>query len=183
MNGLTNKSNNLTPSLFADILKGSKENSVSEPMAEIINTYNDYNKQKISRENNLIIFGLANVKKENMNEKVMNLLKKLNSEHINFKNTILLMKKDDNNTVPPVKITLNNQQDKFQILKSAKLLREINKKENSNISINLDLNEIDRQLNRNLVKQKKILNEQLQKSNISDYYYGIRGNKVVKLNK
>jgi hypothetical protein len=62
-------------------------------------------------------------------------------------------------------------------------LREINQNENSRINISQDLNEIDRQMNKNLLIEKKALNKQLVIKNISSYYYGIRGNRVVKITK
>ena len=38
-------------------------------------------------------------------------------------------------------------------------------------------------MNKKLFLEKKAMNQQLVNSSISDYYYGIRGNKVVKITK
>ena len=90
MNGSSNIQ--LTTSTFADILKPKKDKSVSEPMVEIINTINEYSNQKKGRENNIIIFGIKNVKKENSSDQVKNLFRKMKIENIKFKNPVLLMK-------------------------------------------------------------------------------------------
>ncbi len=149
-------------------------------MAEIINTFNDYSKQKRGRENNVIIFGLEHVNKENENIKIKSLLDKL-IPSINFKNPTLLVKNGSTSTSPPIKITLDNEESKFKLLKAAKQLREINQQERTKINISQDLNEIDRVMNKKLVQEKKQLNNQLPSN--CDYYYGIRGTKVIKITK
>ena len=156
---------------------------ISEPMVEIINTINDYTKQKKGRENNVIIFGLKNTTKETASENVKCLFDKMNTQNIKFKNPILLVKNGVTNTSPPIKITLENEDVEFQLLKGAKILKEINKKENMNISISQDLNEVDRLLHKKLLQEKKELNVKLANDNITNYYYGIRGSKVVKIDK
>ena len=70
-------------------------------MAEIINTFNDYSKQKRGRENNVIIFGLDQVNKENANNKIKSLLDKL-VPNINFKNPTILVKNGTASTSPPI---------------------------------------------------------------------------------
>ena len=107
----------------------------------------------------------------------------MNTQNIKFKNPILLVKNGVTNTSPPIKITLENEDVEFQLLKGAKILKEINKKENMNISISQDLNEVDRLLHKKLLQEKKELNVKLANDNITNYYYGIRGNKVVKIDK
>ena len=131
----------------------------------------------------MIIFGLKNTNKETASDNVKNLLNKMNTKNIKFKNPILLVKNGATNTSPPIKITLENEETKFQLLKAAKILREINRNENMNISISQDLNEVDRLLHKKLLLEKKELNTKLTIDNITNYYYGIRGNKVVKITK
>ncbi len=99
--------------------------------------------------------------------------------NINFKNPTLLVKNGSTSASPPIKITLNNEESKFKLLKAAKQLREINKR--TKINISQDLNEIDRVMNKKLVQEKKQLNNQLPSN--CDYYYGIRGTKVIKITK
>jgi len=94
----------------------------------------------------VIIFGLKNTNKETASDNVKNLLNKMNTKNIKFKNPILLVKNGATNTSPQIKITLENEETKFQLLKAAKILREINRNENMNISISQDLNEVDRLL-------------------------------------
>ena len=131
----------------------------------------------------MIIFGLKNTNKETASDNVNNLLNKMNTKNIKFKNPILLVKNGATNTSPQIKITLENEETKFQLLKAAKILREINRNENMNISISQDLNEVDRLLHKKLLLEKKELNTKLTIDNITNYYYGIRGNKVVKITK
>jgi hypothetical protein len=180
MTGETNITNHLTSKSFADLFKGKSDKSISEPMAEIINTFNDYSKQKRGRENNVIIFGLDQVNKENANNKIKSLLDKL-VPNINFKNPTLLVKNGTTSTSPPIKITLNNEQSKFQLLKTAKQLKEINQHDRTKINISQDLNEIDRVMNKKLVHEKKQLNNKLPSN--CDFYNGIRGTKVIKITK
>ena len=181
MNGTT--LNQLTTTSFADLLKGKNKNTVSEPMVEIINTMNSYSNQKRGRENNVIIFGLENVQKENVNNRITGLFTKLKANEIKFNNPVLLIKNGTTNTSPPIKITLENEEAKFKLLKIAKGLREINHNDNTRINISQDLNDIDRQMNKKLLLEKKAFNGQLLTSNISDYYYGIRGCRIVKITK
>jgi hypothetical protein len=181
MNGSSNIQ--LTTSTFADILKPKKDKSVSEPMVEIINTINEYSNQKKGRENNIIIFGIKNVKKENSSDQVKNLFRKMKIENIKFKNPVLLMKNGATNDSPPIKITLESEEVKFHTLKAAKCLKEINHNDKTNIRISQDLSEIDRMMHKKLLIEKKLLNDKLIQENINDFYYGIRGNKVIKIMK
>ena len=181
MNGITN--NQLTTISFADILKQKKDKIVSEPMVEIINTINNYSNQKKGRENNIIIFGFKNVTSETASNNVNTLFNKMKINNIKFKNPVLLVKKGVQNNSPPIKVSLENEETKFKILKAAKCLKEINQLDNTNIHISQDLNEIDRLLHKKLLYEKKLLNEKLLQDNMLDYYYGIRSNKVVKIMK
>jgi hypothetical protein len=181
MNGITN--NQLTTISFADILKQKKDKIVSEPMVEIINTINNYSNQKKGRENNIIIFGFKNVTSETASNNVNTLFNKMKINNIKFKNPVLLVKKGVQNNSPSVKVSLENEETKFKILKAAKCLKEINQLDSTNIHISQDLNEIDRLLHKKLLYEKKLLNEKLLQDNMLDYYYGIRSNKVVKIMK
>jgi hypothetical protein len=180
MNGPSNIQINAT---FADILKPKNDKTVSEPMVEIINTFNNYSNEKKGREINIIIFGLRKVKKENASDHVNALFRKMKINNLKFKNPVLLVKNGVINDSPPIKITLESEEAKFQILKSAKCLKEINNTENTNIRISQDLNEIDRLMHKKLLQENKVLNDELLKDNINEFYYGIRGNKVVKITK
>ena len=95
-------------------------------MVEIINTFNNYSKQKKNRENNVIIFGLKNISKETASDKVNSLFNKMHIVDIKFNNPVLLVKKGVTNTSPPLRISLENEDTKFQLLKAAKILKEIN---------------------------------------------------------
>jgi hypothetical protein len=121
------------------------------------------------------------VKKENASDHVNALFRKMKIHNLKFKNPVLLVKNGVINDSPPIKITLESEEAKFQILKSAKCLKEIKNTENTNIRISQDLNEIDRLMHKKLLQEKKVLNDKLLEDNINEFYYGIRGNKVVKI--
>ncbi len=102
-------------------------------------------------------------------------------ENIKFNNPVLLFKKGVIAKSAPVKISLENETTKFKLLKVAKQLSQINLTDKSSIFINKDLSEIDRLQNKKLLEEKKKLNEELKQKNITNCYYGIRRNKVVKI--
>ncbi len=129
----------------------------------------------------LIIFGLKNVTQENVNQQVKSLFTKLHVENIKFNNPVLLVKKGVIAQSAPVKISLENETTKFKLLKVAKQLSQIN--QTDKIFINQDLSKIDRLQNKKLLEEKKKLNEELKQKNITNCYYGIRRNKVVKIDK
>jgi hypothetical protein len=83
-------------------------------------------------------------------------------------------------------IELVNQSDRFVILKAAKALAKINDEDKSLINISLDLTEMERKRQKKLVMDRNILNDKLKSdsnSGMIKFYYGIRNNHVVKLDK
>jgi hypothetical protein len=79
-----------------------------------------------------------------------------------------------------------NQSDRFAILKAAKTLAKINEGNDIYINISLDLTEIERKRHKKLVMDRNIRNEQLKSNNnpsVINFYYGIRNNQLVKLDK
>ena len=123
--------------------------------------------------------------KVNSNDKSFTTLKKLFTDiGVNNNNIIkayYLKKKDDNNDKAPIKIETYNIDSKNFILKSARKLKEYNHKNNTKIFISQDLCEIDRQFMKKLIEQRNDLNKKLLATD--KFYYGIRENKISKLNK
>jgi hypothetical protein len=79
-----------------------------------------------------------------------------------------------------------NQSDRFVILKAAKALANINEDDDTHINISLDLTEIERKRQKKLVLDRNILNDKLKSNNNPGeikFYYGIRNNHLVKLDK
>ena len=70
---------------------------------------------------------------------------------------------------------------KYFILKSARKLREYNLRNKTKIVISQDMSEVDRQVNRKLIEKRNELNSKL--NDQETFYYGIRNNKVVSINK
>jgi hypothetical protein len=79
-----------------------------------------------------------------------------------------------------------NQDVKFQILKAAKNLKEINIKNETKISICPDMTKLEKERHKQLVNFRDIENKKLeQRSDFStlDYYFGIRGTRVIEIKK
>ena len=90
-------------------------------------------------------------------------------------------KKDQINENAPIKIVAYDLESKYFILKSARKLREYNLRNKTKIVISQDMSEVDRQVNRKLIEKRNELNSKL--NDQETFYYGIRNNKVVLINK
>ncbi len=130
-----------------------------------------------------MIFGLKVTKDDVVSEKVNNLLNKIGLNKLNIKKVSKIIKKNVSNDLAPITVELVNQADRFVILKCAKALAKINKDNVTNINISLDLTEIERKRQKKLVLDRNIRNDQLKSNGESKFYYGIRNNQVIKLDK
>jgi hypothetical protein len=167
--------------LYSSLFKIDDNKKITDPIHNIINIVNNNVEEKKKRELNLIVYGL----KVDSTDKSFTTIKKLmNDIGVNNNNIIkasYLKKKDVNNDKAPIKIETYNNESKFFILKSARKLQEYNQKNKTKIFISQDLSEIDRQLMKKLIEQRNDLNQKL--INNEKYYFGIRDNKITKLNK
>ena len=172
--------------LYADVMKMNIVQNVDTPIEKIINIISDNDDEKRRKENNIIIFGLQIVHPVDTITKSMELLNMMGISNINPKKCTRLVKRDKVDVYAPVKIELLNINEKFEILKAAKILKSINLKLKSNISICQDLTEFERNRHKLLLTERKKLNDELKlKDNYSEigFYYGIRRNAVIKIDK
>ena len=167
--------------LFSDLFKINENKTLTEPLQSLITILANNENEKVKREYNLIIFGLHVKQDDKSYDAIHNLLDIIGVNEKHIHSVAFLKKKGIINELAPIKITTTSLDSKFIILKAARKLREFNSTNNTNISIAQDMSEIDRQLNKKLIEQRKELNSKLE---ITDnFYYGIRNNKIIKINK
>jgi hypothetical protein len=179
--------NDIKTKLFSEICVMHEKKSIEEPVVEkIINLINDNDLQKKKKVNNVMIFGLKTTNDDIVTDKVIDLLQKIGVKKVAIKKVNKIIKKDVSNDAAPIIVELVNQSDRFVILKAAKALAKINDEDDTHINISLDLTEIERKRQKKLVMDRNILNDKLKSdSNPGEikFYYGIRNNHVVKLEK
>jgi hypothetical protein len=133
-----------------------------------------------------MIFGLKVTNDDIVTDKVNDLLQKIGVKKVRIKKVNKIIKKDMPNDVAPIIVELVNQSDRFVILKAAKTLAKINIDDGTHINISLDLTEIERKRHKKLIMDRNIRNEQIKTNNNPGeikFYYGIRNNQLVKLDK
>ena len=166
---------------FADLFKVNEDKKITEPLHDLINILSNNEEEKRKREYNLIIFGL-NVKTADTNFSTLKkLLTDIGIDHNCISHSTYLRKKDQINENAPIKIVAYDLESKYFILKSARKLREYNLRNKTKIVISQDMSEVDRQVNRKLIEKRNELNSKL--NDQETFYYGIRNNKVVSINK
>jgi hypothetical protein len=166
---------------FADLFKNNDNKTISEPVHDLINILSNNEDEKRKREYNIIVFGL-NVKSTDTNfTTIMNLMNELGVNKNKIWDVCYLKKKDVINEYAPIKIVASSLEAKYFILKAARKLQAYNVKNKTKINISVDMSNIDRQINKKLVDKRNELNSQLK--NDDKFYFGIRDNKVIKLNK
>jgi hypothetical protein len=169
--------------LYSEICVMHEKKIIEEPVVEkIINIINDNDFQKKKKENNVMIFGLKVTNDDIVTDKVNDLLHKIGVKKEMIKKVYQLMSND----VARIIVELVNQSDRFVILKAAKTLAKINLDDETHINISLDLTEIERKRHKKLIMDRNIRNEQIKTNNNPGeikFYYGIRNNQLVKLDK
>ena len=173
--------------LYSEICVMHEKKVIEEPVVEkIINIINDNDFQKKKKENNVMIFGLKVTNDDIVTDKVNDLLQKIGVKKVMIKKVNKIIKKDMPNDVAPIIVELVNQSDRFVILKAAKTLAKINIDDETSINLSLDLTEIERKRHKKLIMDRNIRNEQIKTNNNPGeikFYYGIRNNQLVKLDK
>jgi hypothetical protein len=176
--------NDLKNKLFSEICVMHEKKVSEEPVVEkIMNMISDNDLLKKKKENNVMIFGLKVTNDDIATDKVNDLLQKIGVRKVVIKKINKISKKDVVNDVAPIVVELVNQSDRFVILKAAKALAKINCENDTHINISLDLTEIERKRQKKLVCDRNMRNEQLKLSDENKFYYGIRKNQIVKLDK
>jgi hypothetical protein len=151
---------------------------------EIINIIANETKDRGKRENNLVIFGLKESievdksKAIEEDKKSIDLIMQKLDVNVKIKDVIKL-KSNKNGFKAPYVVILNDKSERNLVLKKAKELKKDQIYEN--VYINPDLTEIERY-------KSKLLREECKKqNNVNDdkenYYFGIRNDKVVRIQK
>jgi len=166
-----------TPKLYADLFKISN-NKMSEPLQEIMKVVTNNEEEKKKRENNLIVFGLE----VNRNDKNFTNVKKLfNDIGLNANLVDRAYYLNSKNDQTPIKLIAYDSHSRNTILKAAKKLKQLNFTNKSKISIVQDLSYVDRQIHKDLVNKRNILNLNLKEND--DHYFGIRNNNIARISK
>lgn len=171
---------------FSDILRKGDNNKITEDCIKLINVISDEDNSIKRKENNIIIFGVEESKKENESETkdddeltVKNLIGKIDKK-APYTNTHRIGKKWTGKT-RPIAISLK---EKSQVVPLLKKFNEVKDKElDKNIYLNKDLTDAERVKNKELRDLKKKKNsELLLRQPNSTYRYCIRGTEVLIIN-
>ena len=176
-----NQQNVMNKTSFADLFKNNENNTISEPVHDIINILTHNEEEKRKREYNLIVFGLNVKSTDSSFSTLLTLMKELGVNENKIWDVVYLKKKDTVNENAPIKIIASSLEDKYFILRAARNLQAYNAKHKTKINISVDMSTIDRQINKKLVDKRNELNSKLNKD--EKFYFGIRDNQVIKLNK
>ena len=194
----SNNETNNTYTSWANMLIGDKK---TETQINILNTVGNEQKQRENKKNSIIIFGLpttslttatATEKEQDDNKKVCEILNDIGIGNISIEINKLDRFKpiDGSNKPPPIRVKFRpvhirhgENEDildiQAYILKAAKLLKDSST--HKNIGISRDLTDSQLAQQKNLIKKRNELNSALKGT--EDYRHGIRGDRVVKVNK
>jgi uncharacterized coiled-coil protein SlyX len=146
----------------------------------IINFLNSENDEIDKKTKNVIIYGI----KEDSNKDeatINNLFQALDvNKKVKIKSVRRFNKSQDSDRISPILVQLGSTDDKFNILKCAKKLKNL-QSNYEGVNISPDLTTLQRQLNKNLQTEKTHLNRQLGAN--SDSIYVIRNFTIVKIAK
>lgn len=168
---------------YADKLKG-------ESTAKIIQMVKQEQNESIKKENRVIVFGLSisnSKEKEEFDKHNEDLIAKLCEDLKIKKETIkslfrLKQKNETDTQSTPFIIEFRNNEEKMNILKQAKLLRNI--EGYNGVYINNDLTKNERELLKQLIMERNRRNEEENTKNTEcTYYYGIRNFEIKQIKK
>lgn len=174
---------NVKPIFSSLFVNGSKTNKLETNETNVLNAVAMENDEIKKRERNLVVFGLpesdkADEEKESDDKnKIDELLKIMNVESSKIKR-IVRFKRGATDKPGVVLVELKNKDDRLNIIKAAKKLKDL---ENyKNVYFNFDLTSAQKSLSKQLIAERNRMNGELASEN---FYYGIRSNKLVKIQK
>jgi hypothetical protein len=174
--------------LFSNVVKkqSNKQIKYNNDEINVINAIAIENDDIKKRECNVIISGLANSTGDNIEKddetKIENLFAAISFEKTKMKRSKRFTNEKNNGKPNLVLVELNNKEDRFSIMKAAKSLKD--NETYKDVFINFDLTPAQRVMQMELNKKRKELNDKDKtKEATVDYYWGIRSNKIVKINK
>ena len=174
---------------------GGKKTQKTELQTNILNAVGNEQNERRKRERNVILFGIPNSKAATIEEKAKDDEQKVKQifNQIGITNGEFKVQRFKANpskpsvAPPPVRVNLGVQGLETwlkpeEVIKAAKQLKKST--EFKEVFIGLDLTESQIAHLKQLIKSRNALNEELNKlPTASEYYYGIRDDKVVKLRK
>jgi hypothetical protein len=177
-----------TKPLFSNVVKKQSNNQIKYNNDEInvINAITIENDDIKKRECSIIISGLPNSSGDNIEiddeAKITNLFTAISFEKTKMKRFKRFTNEKDNGKPNLIMIELKNKEDRFSIMKAAKALK--NNHSYEDVFINFDLTPAQRVMQMELNKKRKELNDKDKtKETAVKFYWGIRSNKIVKINK
>lgn len=169
-------SNVTKPKLFSDFFKSKKPD---EDEANILNAIRVERNEEFRKEKNVVVFGT----KYNTNiDEDKKLIEEISSA-IGFEKTKIkyirrFKRPNDQTESTPILVELTSRDDKINILRCARTLKDI---ENyKKVFIAPDQTFAERELNKSLISKRNQLNEN-NDSNTSGYRFGIRNYEIVKI--
>ena len=168
--------------LWSTITK--KNTKKSDQQLKVINVVAEEGRAREKKENNIVIFGLKESDKDNVTEKKNDdeetLKKVLTAFSVEPSHLAMFRLKVKETTKPkPLVIVLKDRNERNKILAAARKLKGT---EYNQIFLSPDLTESQRLAFKELVAQRKELNEKRTAEQISQkVYYAIRDNRVIKL--
>ena len=146
------------------------------------------NTETVSKEGNIMIFGLRETEDTNKDlEEVKSLLNKIGAKFSSNNIKINRFKKTNNNSTPPIQVILKSKEEKLSVLKASKNLRD--HQGYKGVYINPDYTKLELDLVKKLNQERKSKNEELENgetgkkfglhrfgndSTESKFYWGIR---------
>jgi hypothetical protein len=169
---------------YADKLKFNKEDAV-----EIVKIAKQEQNESLRKENRIIIFGLTKSVSSDQNEidkhnddVVTKLFSDLKIDKSKIKSKYRLKQKNIEDKASPMIIELINKEEKVNMLKRSKLLRDLEGYDGVYINNDLTINEREL-LKQQIIKRNNLNENENTKDTNCTYYYGIRDFEVKKLRK
>ena len=169
--------------LFSEILSKPTKHEIN-----IIAKFEREQKEIMTKEKNIIVFGVKNNKNDEParaksadEESVREIFKELDVDGEKIKHIRRINNKNEAKSSPII-VELKESKERWKILKNAKKLRDSEKF--SSVFLAADLTVTQRAVQKELLAERNKRNEQLKKEGKNEnFYFGIRGGSVVKIQK
>ena len=174
---------------WADVVKNNKKKN--EEQINLLNAVGNEQKERRNKENKMIVFGLPtstaadeNERQKEDQDKVTQILNEIGIVHTDMEKVVRFKPKTGSNKPPPIRIEFrrhlsDRSHGNEDILKAAKKLK--NSANFKNIGISNDLTDTQLTQLKNNIKNRNELNSKLKDTD--NFRYGIRGDRVVKVDK
>lgn len=167
--------------LFSDLFNGTTKKNLENTEINVLNAISVEQSEIKRKEKNIIIYGLnSNEVNSNVKADVEKVFDAIQLDKTLISKVIKFKRQGDVNKPAPILVELQNKDSRIEIIKAAKKLK--NSASFGSVFINFDLTIAQQALSKQLINERNKLNKDLKEQNVGNYYYGIRNNKIVKLN-